>query len=815
MKNNYTSQFETIFFLCVLSFFSFHTFAQVGIGTITPNPNSKLDITSTITEPGGLLLPRMTLSATNNVAPLAAHVEGMVVYNTATAGIAPNNVTPGYYYNDGGQWVRLAAASTPSSDWTTTGNTGLNATNNFLGTTDNIGVRFRSNSFNRFEVSTGTTQANGGRLRAFTNGDAATPIYSWNTNVGTGMFQQAANVIGFSTNTTERFRIPNANQVHAIANGTAALPFYSWASDPDIGMFRNAANTLSLSTTGAERMRFLANGQVILNNTGAPYTGDRFTVQGALDEFAINGYTSGVGAAGVYGENISNNGVGVFGSADLGWGVAGLSTGGGIGVEGYNPAGGLGVRGLNDGAGIGVGGYNTSSGTAVYGWNQGTGNGIRGDVANSQNGVYGQNQGANGSGVFGITDQNTGIGVRASNLGTGTGILTVSGGISGSYLNSSGMSANGPAGSFSLGNTSTGTGVVGVGNNNTASIITNVNGGGVAGSGTQNGVFGYAGNGDKINGNLGNAAGIFILDTDNNITNNGLNNNNGVRATAVIAGYDNVGFNDDGGAVFVNQDSYFGGYFSGGTERTGPATTTTSYAYVGMRYNTANTGLSGTDFKIVGPGSVSTIIKDDKNVPRIMFAPEAPEIVFQDYGVGKLINGQVYIPLDPVLKQSLFIDNEHPLKVFVTLEGDCNGVYVTNKSADGFTVKELQNGTSNVPFSWQIVANRADTKDASGTIVSKHVGLRLPVGPGALKVKAKNAEVQQAIKTDGMKPSVSSTLSESAKQPSKGTGTNGVESSNKTQLQKPANTTKVSDTKTVDTNTTIPTPYSKRKGDTK
>src|SRR5690606_1516347 len=78
-------------------------------------------------------------------------------------------------------------------------------------------------------------------------------------------------------------------------------------------------------------------------------------------------------------------------------------------------------------------------------------------------------------------------------------------------------------------------------------------------------------------------------------------------------------------------------------------------------------------------------------------------------------------------------DENHPLKVFIQLEGDCNGVYVTNKSADGFTVKELQRGNSNVSFSWHIVANRADDKDLNGEITSKHVGLRFPEGPGPLK----------------------------------------------------------------------------------
>tara|TARA_R110000751_G_scaffold4227_3_gene20396 strand:- start:1595 stop:1885 length:291 start_codon:yes stop_codon:yes gene_type:complete len=69
-------------------------------------------------------------------------------------------------------------------------------------------------------------------------------------------------------------------------------------------------------------------------------------------------------------------------------------------------------------------------------------------------------------------------------------------------------------------------------------------------------------------------------------------------------------------------------------------------------------------------------------------------------------------------------------------------VYVTDKSSDGFTVKELQGGTSNVSFSWQIVANRADSKDANGNIISKHVGLRLPEGPGPLKVEAIQLETK-------------------------------------------------------------------------
>jgi len=768
MKKMYTPQ-GLAFSICGLFLIlSFSTFAQVGIGNTNPNDDSLLEIGDATTTTKGLLLPRVNLVNTSNFAPMTAHVQGMVVYNKNTAG----DVTPGYYYNDGSQWVRLATDA-PNNDWGRWGNAGTVPGTNFLGTTDDIALRIKTTSFDRFEITNGTTQANGGRLRAYTNGDASSPIYSWNANVGTGMFQQAANVIGFSTNGTERFRIPNSNQVHANSNGTAALPFYSWVSDPDIGIYRSAANTLAISTTATERMRFLANGQVVINDTGAPIAGDRLTVQGANNEYAINGYASGAGGVGIYGENATTNSVGVFGNVAVGYGVYGQSTGGGIGVDGYNPAAGLGVRGFNDGVGIGVAGYNTSSGTAVYGWNQGTGNGVRGDAGNANNGVYGQNTGT-GSGVYGISNNAGGFGIRGYHLSaTGTGLLATGNNAASTYLISgTGIASNGENGIFSYGRVATGTGVIGTGNNST-SIITNTNGGGVAGSGTRNGVFGYAGLGAVANGNRGNAGGIFMLDTDNDVSNNGSTNNNGIRASAVIAGFDNIAFNDNATPTptsYPAQDSYFGGYFSGGTERTGGAATIPSYAYVGLRYNTAANGLSGTDFKIVGPGNVSTIINDEKNVPRIMFAPEAPEIVFQDYGVGQLVNGQVYIALDPVLKNSLHIDSEHPLKVFVTLEGDCNGVYVTNKSANGFTVKELQNGTSNVPFSWQIVANRADTKDANGRVVSKHVGLRLPEGPGPLNLTAKNNESITDTRKNEIKTPVRSQLQDVAKIPIKSNG---------------------------------------------
>ncbi len=101
------------------------TNAQVKVGDnpTTINSNSVLEMESTNK---GMLLPRVLLSATTAFAPLTAHVEGMMVYNTATA----TDVTPGYYYNDGTKWIRISSASTAPA--------AITADNGLAKTADNI-----------------------------------------------------------------------------------------------------------------------------------------------------------------------------------------------------------------------------------------------------------------------------------------------------------------------------------------------------------------------------------------------------------------------------------------------------------------------------------------------------------------------------------------------------------------------------------------------------------------------------------------------------------------------------------------------------
>ncbi|CAN1506319.1 hypothetical protein MCEGE10_00656 [Flavobacteriaceae bacterium] len=85
--------------------------AQVGIGTTIPNESAKLDVTSTSQ---GFLPPRVALTATSDATTIKnaagtsiTPATGLFVYNTATAGTSPSNVTPGIYYYDGSKWQRI------------------------------------------------------------------------------------------------------------------------------------------------------------------------------------------------------------------------------------------------------------------------------------------------------------------------------------------------------------------------------------------------------------------------------------------------------------------------------------------------------------------------------------------------------------------------------------------------------------------------------------------------------------------------------------------------------------------------------------
>ena len=88
---------KQIFTLLAAVLLTATTYAQVGVGTTTPDASSALDITSTTK---GLLIPRMTETQRDAISSPAT---GLMIYQT--------DGTVGFYYYNGSSWVEVAATS--------------------------------------------------------------------------------------------------------------------------------------------------------------------------------------------------------------------------------------------------------------------------------------------------------------------------------------------------------------------------------------------------------------------------------------------------------------------------------------------------------------------------------------------------------------------------------------------------------------------------------------------------------------------------------------------------------------------------------
>lgn len=95
-----------------------------------------------------------------------------------------------------------------------------------------------------------------------------------------------------------------------------------------------------------------------------------------------------------------------------------------------------------------------------------------------------------------------------------------------------------------------------------------------------------------------------------------------------------------------------------------------------------------------------------------LYVIESPEIWFEDFGRGTLVNGQAHIRFDDMFIQTIFVDDTHPFHVFLQEQGESNGLYfLPDPDGKGFIVKEKRGGTSNIAFSYRITAKRRFYQD--------------------------------------------------------------------------------------------------------
>lgn len=249
-----------LFFLGLISTAMF-SFAQTGIGTTTPDASAKLEVASTNK---GFLPPRVALTATNSASPITSPATGLLIFNTASAGTIPNQVSPGYYYWDGvsSKWFRLEDKADNLGNHTATDNIRLNG---YYLSNDggNEGIRVDNSGNVGIGTNTPTAKLNiaGGGVRIASGLGNTSTRPSVNTStvgnyeirgVGGGASQIDGQDDGF-------LRLSAGGGTNAFQQSSIDLSGYS-ATVPDMN------NTIVMRTAGAERLRIDNSGNV--NVTG-------------------------------------------------------------------------------------------------------------------------------------------------------------------------------------------------------------------------------------------------------------------------------------------------------------------------------------------------------------------------------------------------------------------------------------------------------------------------------------------------------------------------------------------------------------------
>jgi len=114
-------------------------YAQVGIGTTTPDASAALDVVST---DKGVLIPRMT-QAQRNAITVGAVQTGLLIYQT--------DASPGFYYYTGTLWTGFGGGS----GWSLSGDAGTSPATNYIGTTDAIDFVVKTNSSEAIRFTSG------------------------------------------------------------------------------------------------------------------------------------------------------------------------------------------------------------------------------------------------------------------------------------------------------------------------------------------------------------------------------------------------------------------------------------------------------------------------------------------------------------------------------------------------------------------------------------------------------------------------------------------------------------------------------------
>ncbi len=333
---------------------------------------------------------------------------------------------------------------------------------------------------------------------------------------------------------------------------------------------------------------------------------------------------------------------------------------------------------------------------------------ISGANASSGIGVIGTSK--SGSGVVATSTSQYGLKATSSS-GTAIFAQTTSG--------PSAVSATAGSGTAIVANTTSGISAISATNTNGNGVNASGNPYGIVGSSTSTsvgvGMYGIT-SGDNGYGIIGRADGTSGIGT----------------VGEAGAGIGLVGSADNGIGVEGNSNLNYAGYFNSGSGYGVFANSQSNVALVGRTANGnasdiqgSNIGLLGrspaagyplvltdatpnTLFQVDGHGNVSytgslTHVGSISGGGKARsFSAVATRPTVEDSGTAQLVSGVAVVRLDPTFAAS--IDLSTAYRIFLTPAGDTRGLYVANRTAAGFVVRESQAGHSTVAFDYRILA---------------------------------------------------------------------------------------------------------------
>jgi len=171
-------------------------------------------------------------------------------------------------------------------------------------------------------------------------------------------------------------------------------------------------------------------------------------------------------------------------------------------------------------------------------------------------------------------------------------------------------------------------------------------------------------------------------------------------ATTGLANYAVVGTSDNkSGGIFQNNG---GSYYTlfGFNHATG----STGFPWAAFNGDGGGCSINNDgDFSCTGTKNAAVPVDGGKHWVGLS-AIESPKNWFEDFGSEQLRGGVATVRLDSRFTQTVNTAMEY--HVFLTPNGDCKGLYVHQKTATSFEVRELGNGNSNVRFDYRITALR-------------------------------------------------------------------------------------------------------------